>query len=87
MELAYIVALYDKNMVRLLKGLLTVHWLSLASPTHFCKEGNGLVNCIYKPCPTALYSAVQSHCSILSHDGLCHCLSCNSSLENGKREL
>ena len=42
---------------------------------------------IYKLCPAALYSVVQSHCSILSHDTLHHCLSSNSSLENGKREL
>ena len=48
-----------------------------------------MVNCVhvYKPCPTALYSAVQSDCSILSHDTLRHCLSGNSCLENGEREL
>ena len=51
------------------------------------KEGKGLVNSVYKPCPAALYSAVQSHCSILSHDALRHCLSSNSSLENGERKL
>ena len=34
-----------------------------------------------------LYSAVQSDCSILSHDALRHCLSSNSSLENGEHEL
>ena len=45
------------------------------------------MNSVYKPCPAALYSAVQSHCSILSHDALRHCLSNNSSLENGEREL
>ena len=44
-------------------------------------------NCIYKPCPVALYSVVQSRYSILSHDVLRHCLSSNSSLENGEREL
>ena len=42
---------------------------------------------VYKLCPAALYSVVQSHCSILSHDALQHCLSSNSSLENGEREL
>ena len=42
--------------------------ISLANPTHFRKKGKGLVNCVYKLCPTALYSAVQSRCSILSHD-------------------
>ena len=31
-------------------------------------KGKGLVNCVCKPCPAALYSVVQSHCSILSHD-------------------
>ena len=43
---------------------------------------------IHKPCPAALYSAVQSCCSIfkLSHDTLHHCLSSNSSLENSERE-
>ena len=59
---------------------------SLASQTHFRKRGKGLVNCVYKPCPAALYSAVQSSCSILSHDTLHHCLSSNSSLENSERE-
>jgi len=34
-----------------------------------------------------LYCAVQSRCSILSHDTLHHCLSSNSSLENSKRGL
>ena len=57
---------------------------SQARPTS-AKEGKGLVNCVYNPCLAALYSAVQSHCSILSHDTLCHCLSSNSSLKNGKR--
>ena len=60
---------------------------SLVSQTHFRKTGKGLVNCVYKPCPAALYSAVQSRCSILSHDTLHHCLSSNSSHENGEREL
>ena len=45
------------------------------------------MNCVYKPCPTALYSAVQSNCSILSHDAFHHYLSSNSSLEYGEREL
>ena len=45
------------------------------------------MNCVYKPCPAALNSAVQSDCSILSHDALRHCLSSNSCLENGEREL
>ena len=59
--------------------------LSLASQTHFHKIGKGLVNCVYKPCRAALYSAVQSRCSNSSHDTLHHCG--NSSLENSKREL
>ena len=59
---------------------------SLASQTHFRKRGKGLVNCVYKPCPAAVYSAVQSCCSIWSHDTLHHCLSSNSSLENSERE-
>ena len=45
------------------------------------------MNSVYKLCPTALYSAVQSDCSILSHDALRHSLSSNSCLENGEREL
>ena len=60
---------------------------SLVSWTHFHKKGKGLVNCIYKPCPVVLYSVVQSHCSILSHDVLHHYLSSNSCLENDEREL
>ena len=67
---------------------LICKWMvtSLASQTHFRKRGKGLVNCVYKPCPAALYSAVPSCCSILSHDTLHHCLSSNSSLENSERE-
>ena len=64
----------------------SMHNRSLASQTHFRKRGKGLVNCVYKPCPAALYSAVQPCCSILSHDTLHHCLSSNSSLENSERE-
>ena len=46
-------------------------------------SAKGLVNCVYKLCPTTLYNAVQSR-SILSHDALHHHSSSNSSLENGK---
>ena len=60
---------------------------SVASQIHFRKRGKHLANFVYKPCPTALYSAVQSRCSILSHDTLCHCLSSNSSLENSQKDL
>ena len=60
---------------------------SLASQTHFRKRGKSLVNCVYKPCPGALYSAPQSRCSILSHDTLHHCFSSDNSLENSEREL
>ena len=60
--------------------------VSQARPTS-AREGKGLVNCVYKPCPAAPCSAVQSHCSILSHDALRHCLCTNSSLENGEREV
>ena len=60
--------------------------VSQARPT-FAKGGKGLVDCVCKPCSAAVYSAVQSHCSILSHDTLCHCLSSNSGLENGERKL
>ena len=59
---------------------------SLASQTHFRKRGKGLVNCVHKPCPSALYSVPQSRCSILSHDALHHCFSSNSSLESSERE-
>ena len=31
-----------------------------AQPTS-AKEGKGLVNCIYKPCPTAIISYLNSH--------------------------
>ena len=57
--------------------------ISVASQTHFCQRGKSLVNCIHKPCPGALYSAVQSHCHILPHDTLHHCL---NSLENNKKK-
>ena len=53
------------------------------SQTHSTKKGKGLMNWLYKLCPTALYSVVQSCCSILSHDTLHHCLSSNSNLELG----
>ena len=56
---------------------------SLVSQTYFRKRGKGLVNCEYKLCPAVLYSVVQSHCSILSHDTLHH-LSSNSSLKTAK---
>ena len=61
--------------------------MSLTSQTHFRKRREVSGERVYKSCPAALYSAVKSHCSILSHDGLCHCLSSNSSLEDGDREL
>ena len=41
---------------------------SLASQTHFHKKEKGLINCKYKSCPAALYNAVQSRYSMLSHD-------------------
>ena len=44
------------------------------------------MNCVYKPCPGALYSVPQSRRSILLHAALHHCFSSNSNLENGERE-
>ena len=44
------------------------------------------MNCVYKQCPATLYSADQLHYSILSHETLHHCVSCNSNLENGDRK-
>ena len=38
---------------------------SLTSQTYFCKKGKGVVNCVNKLCPVALYIAVQSQCSVL----------------------
>ena len=32
-------------------------WSSLASQTHFRKRGKGLVNSVYKPCPTRMQIA------------------------------
>ena len=64
--------------------------ISLTSQTQFHrKEGKVLVNYIYKPCPTALYSAVQSCCSIchMTVNAINHCLSGISSLKNCEREL
>ena len=61
---------------------------SLTSQTHFHKKrGKGLMNCVNKLCPAALYSAVQSQCSVLSYNTLHHCLSSNTGRQNGKREL
>ena len=62
-------------------------YISLASHTFFHKNGKGLVNGVYKPCPTTPCSAVQSHYSILSHDTLHHHLSSSSGLENGDRQV
>ena len=45
------------------------------------------MNCVYNPCPSAPYDAVQSRYSILSHDTLQHRFSSNNGLENGDREL
>ena len=65
---------------------LDYYLVSRARPTS-AKKGKGLVNYVYKPCLATLYSAVQSHCSILSHGALHHCLNSNSSLENHEQEL
>ena len=48
------------------------------------EKGKGLLNCVYKPCPTTMYSMAQP---CLQYDTLHHCFSSSSSLENGKREL
>ena len=55
---------------------------SLTSLTHF-RVRKRVWWTVYKLCLTSL----QSRCSILSHDTLHHCLSSNSSLQNGEREL
>ena len=44
----------------------------LVSQTHFHGRRKGLGNCVYEFYSTALYSVVQSHCRILSHDILHH---------------
>ena len=44
----------------------------LVSQTHFHERRKGLGNCVYEFYSTALYSVVQSHCRILSHDILHH---------------
>ena len=36
---------------------LPVGMTSLTSQTHFRKRGKGLVNCVYKPCPTGMQLA------------------------------
>ena len=66
---------------------LLVHYILSHKPGSLLQKGNGLVNCLYKPCPAALYSVIQSHCSVLSHDALHDFLSSNNSLENGEGEL
>ena len=62
-----------------------LYLVSQARPTSAKREGSGEMH--IQACPAALYSAVQSHCSILSYDALHGCLSSNSCLENGEREL
>ena len=47
------------------------------------REGSGELRCV----PLHYYGAIQSHCSILSHDRLHHHLSGNNGLVNGDREL
>ena len=66
---------------------LLLHYILSRKPDPLPEKEKGLVKCVYKLCPTVLYSAVQSHCSILSHDALHDYLSSNSSLENGERKL
>ena len=64
----------------------TIEVLLLAhKPDLLPQKGKRLVKFVYKLCPTALYSVVQSHCSILSNDALHDCLSSNSSLQKGER--
>ena len=44
-----------KNIIReLYWKILCWYPSSLASQTHYRKRGKGLVNCIYKPCPTGM---------------------------------
>ena len=38
-------------------SIFTMTRVSLASQTHFRKRGKGLVNCVYKPCPTGMQLA------------------------------
>ena len=42
-----------------------------------------MVNRVYEPCPTTLYSATQSHCSVLSCDMFLYGF---TSLDNANRE-
>ena len=58
--------------------------VSQARPTFAKKrEGSGELRRV----PLHYYGAIQSHCSILSHDRLHHHLSGNNGLVNGDREL
>ena len=43
-----------QNLTAVLERLVSA---SLASQTHFRKRGKGLVNCVYKPCPTGMQLA------------------------------
>ena len=49
------------------------------------REGPGVVVVVHIQVAShcAMYSVVQSHCSVLSHDTLLHCLSSNIDLDNG----
>ena len=58
----------------------------LASWIHFSKKREGSSELFTQTMSRTVFSGVQSHCSILSHGTLHHCLSSNNSLENSDRE-
>ena len=64
-----------------IRGAMSV---AVLQARHASKREKGVVNYVYKLCPPAPYSVVQSCYSVLAHDTLHHCLSSN---ENSDREL
>ena len=73
---------FSSTIEALLLAPALLYLVSQARPTSAKREGSGELRIQAMSCRT-----VQSHCSILSHDALHDCLSSNSSLENGEREL
>ena len=56
--------------------------ISLASPTISARDGKGLVNCVFQPCPTALYKVERACLRVVIgwEQGACGCKSLGTRL-------
>ena len=56
--------------------------IGLASPTTSTRDGKGLVNCVFQPCPTALYKVERACLQIVIgwEQGTCGCKSLGTRL-------